>query len=234
MHEATSDYPAPRERLISLLQADFTPSDKTALADRAGAEGNALAGLLSRARGMKEIDARFTSEENIELGRTVAEVVEPAPVTESFKGFIVHEVRKAHAWQSKVKGTVAPDRLGLLDGDGIFDPVRAKDIEGQTLRGYAFDTVNGYTVRPAEEDAMEFPPLLLKPGVRPSDYIEAVDTLVAWAHDYEDTYGEDPGEGLDPEAYRDAAPQAIVVSEEDLGWADFMEQLWRLYEDQQE
>jgi hypothetical protein len=237
MYEATRGDGSPQERLISLLQADFTPPDKTALADRAKAENSALVGLLSQARSVEDIDARFESEENVELGEAVERLVEPAPVTESFKGFIAHEVRKAHAWQSRVDEVVAPDRLGLVSGGGIFDRAHAKDIEGQTLRGYFFDILNGYTLSPEEEDG-DLPPLVLKPDVRPSDFVDAVNALVAWASDYEQTYGEAPSADLEPEAYLAAAPRARVMSQEEMEqdprWKGILEILKQLEDRRQQ
>jgi hypothetical protein len=237
MHEVTRDDGSPQGHLISLLQADFTSPDKTALVGRATVENNALAGLLSQARGIEDIDARFASEENVELGEAVERLVEPAPVTESFKGFIAHEVRKAHAWQSRVDEVVAPDRLGLLSGEGIFDRAHAKDIEGQALRGYFFDIFNGYTVSPGEGDGA-LPPLLLRPDVRPSDFVDAVNTLIAWASDYEQTYGEDPSADLEPEAYLAAVPKARVMSQEEVEqdprWKGILEILKQLEDQRQQ
>jgi hypothetical protein len=218
----------PRQRLLGLLQAAFTTPEQQALEAEAESGGNALAGLLAHARSTEDIDARYASAENVELGQAVERLVGPAPVTDSFKGFIAHKVREAHAWQTKVDDVVAPDRLGLRQGEGIFDPVQAKDIEGQTLRGYLFDLLHRYTRRPTDEDTNDqgmlllppgkeiddLPPLWLKPGVRPRDLIAAGDTLVTWADDYEQTYGEDPGDGLDPEAYLDAVPKIPIKSYE--------------------
>lgn len=204
----------PRRRLISLLQVDFTTSEQQALEAEAAAEESALKSLLADVQSIEDIDMRYASAENIELGQAVERLVEPAPITDSFKGFIAHKVREAHAWQTKVDDVVGPDRLGLLSGEGIFDPERAQDVEAQTLRGYAFDIVHRYTVAPTG-DTDDLPALLLKPGVRPRDYAAATDTLVIWADDYEQTYDEDPGAGIDPGAYLDAAPQAPVRSQEE-------------------
>jgi hypothetical protein len=198
MHEATSDYPAPRERIISLLQADFTPSDKTALADRAGAEDNALAGLLAQARGTEDFDARWSSEESAELGQAVERLTGPAPVTLAFKGFIANEVRQAHAWQRKVDDVVSPERLGIQSGEGIFDAAQAQEIEAQTLRAYSFRIIDQFIAATIEgEDSTTPPQLFLAGSVRPSDYREAVDILDEWTADYQRTYDNDPFDGVD-------------------------------------
>jgi hypothetical protein len=225
----------PRQRLVSLLQVDFTPPEKEVLAQEAG--NNLLMGLLASVRSIEDIDARYSSDENIELGQAVERLVEPAPVTDSFKGFIAHKVREAYAWEQKVDDMVSPDRLGLLHGDGIFDSERAQEIEAQTLRGYVFDIMNRYTVTPDTDDA-DLPPLLLMPGVRPSDYTAALERLRDWASDYIHTYHEDPFEGLQGEAYLAAAQKAHVMSKEEIAareqdplWMGFYDLLRQLYKE---
>ena len=216
---------------MTLLQADFRPPDQEALIQEARDEDNALKGFLVRVRGVEGIDARRSSEENIELGQAVERLLEPAPVTASFKGFIAHEVQEARAWQSKVSDAVSPSRLGLLSGNGIFDPALAQGLEGQALRGYAFDIVRRYTIAPADVVASDLPPLLLMPGARPSDYVAAVKRLGDWTVDYQCTYDKSPFEGIEPDAYRDAAQQAHVISGEEAEsgrWTALVERLDQL------
>jgi hypothetical protein len=204
-HGANQD---PRQQLVSLLQTDYTPQDRAA--SPPADSDNAFHSFLARARPVEDIDARFASEESIQLGQTVETLLEPAPVTTSFKGFIAQAVRKAHAWRAKVDNAVSPDRLGLLSGQGIFDPVQAREIEVQTLRGRMFDLLHRYTIAPDTDIEAEtgVPKLLLRPGVRPNDYAEGVARLDEWTADYQRTYGEDPFDGLEPDAYQDAAPKA--------------------------
>lgn len=155
----------PKQRLIALLQADFTSPDKAALAHQAEAEGHALAGFLAHAVSIDEIDARLASEENVELGQAVERLLESASVTTSFKGFISHEVRLAHAWQDSVDDVVSPERLGLLSGEGIFDPARAEDLEAQALRGRMFDVMHRYTTAfSIEGEDKTVPPQLILTG----------------------------------------------------------------------
>lgn len=200
----------PKQRLISLLQADFTPPDTQALAREAG--DNALKDLLANVRSVDDIDARYASEENTELGEAVERLVEPAPVTASFKGFIAHKVREAHAWRSKVDDIVSPARLGLLSGEGIFDAGRGRDIEAQALRGYAFDIMHRYTTTFAiEGEGATAPGQLFLTGIaKPGDYRKAVDIFDEWTDDYQQTYDEDPFEGLEEEAFLDAGGRLVV------------------------
>jgi hypothetical protein len=218
-------------QLKALLVSDFTPPESDAYAKEAAETGNALASFLSVARGVEGIDARMGSSENITLGEAVAGLLAPASVTDSFKRFIAGRVRRAHAWETVVDEVVAPDRLGLTSGTGIFDPTRAKDIEAQALRGRAFDIMHEYTSTPVDEDGdpvTDLPPLLLRPGVWPRDYVQALDELSSWAEDYANTYGEDPGEGLDAGVYLDAARKSTVISEVDPLMSDFLERLRQL------
>jgi hypothetical protein len=231
MSEQVHEYSDPKQELIVLLQMDFTSPSTEAWAQKAVAEDDALAGLLANVRSIEAIDARLSSEENAELGRAVDRLVEPAPVTNSFKGFIVNEVRQAHAWESKASDAVAPDRLGLLSGDGIFDPAQAQDIEAHALRGYAFDIVRTYTVAPDKIGEDNLPHLLLRPSVRPSDYAESLGRLQEWGADYKSTYGEDALASIDPRAFIDTAGLVRVMTEEEAeegGWNDLFERLQEL------
>jgi hypothetical protein len=209
-----------QQRLIGLLRADFTSPESERLAREAQQKRDPLAGLLSHARGVEDIDERLASDENVELGERVMALLAPAAVTESFKGFIAGQVRRAHAWQDRVDSVVAPDRLGLTSGDGIFDPLRAKEIEGQTIRGRAFDILHRYTYAARPESAADLPPLVLQPSTRPRDYVEAVDEFTAWGADYKETYDEDAFEGVEGETLLAAVPFAsfdrIIERLEDL------------------
>lgn len=206
-HSAGEPVPAPQRKLVSFLDSDFTPEHPPPPDD-----DNALTGLLRRSRSVEEIDAHLKSPSNLELGQTLAGLLAPAKVSESFKAFIVNEVRQAHAWRAKVSDAVSPDRLGLVRGSGIFDTAQAQGIEAQALRGFAFDLLHRYTVAP-EGDTAGLPPLLLRPGVRPSDFDDATDRLQGWSEDYSATYGDDAFEGLEADAYMQAAPKAEVTSE---------------------
>jgi hypothetical protein len=174
----------------------------------------------------------MASSENAELGLSLADLLAPAPVTESFKAFVISEVRRAHAWQAKVREAVSPDRLGLSGGAGIFDEEQAQHIEGQALRGFAFDLIREYTYTVVPERDTERPPMLfLRPTVRPSDYVEALDKLGSWTSDFHDTYDQDAFEGLDAGAYADAIPKVELEFEDELAkatWAQFLEGMHRL------
>lgn len=216
MSERVHEYSDPKQELIALLQMDFTSPNTEAWAQKAVAEDDALAGLLANVRSVEGIDARLSSEENAELGQAVERLVEPAPVTNSFKGFIVNEVKQAHAWESQVRDAVAPDRLGLLSGNGIFDPAQVKDIETQALRGYVFDIIHTRTVATDTVDDDNLPELLLKPGIRPSDYVEEVNRLFQWIIDYRQTYDDGLFETLEIDAFLDGARKVRTVSQEEM------------------
>jgi hypothetical protein len=212
MHEVTYGDDRQREKLISLLQADFISPEKQAVAERAAVGGSALGSLLANACVSEDIDARLASDENTEIGQAVERFLEPAPVTRSFKEFIAGEVRRAHAWETKVDEIVSPGRLGLINGDGIFDPAKAKDLEAQALRGRMFDVMHRYTnaLTIEGEDETVPPHLFLTGAGRPSDYKAAVDVLDEWGHDYQNSYDEDPFEGLDHKAFMDAGGRVAV------------------------
>lgn len=206
----------PKQELIALLQMDFTSPDTEAWAQKAVDEDDALAGLLANARSIETIEARLTSSENAKLGQAVERLVEPALITDSFKDFIVNEVKQAHAWESKVSDAVAPDRLGLLSGDGIFDFRQATDIESRALRGYIFDIIHTRTIATDTVGEDNLPHLLLKPGVRPSDYVDEVNRLFQWIADYRQTYDDDLFEALEIEAFLDGARKVRTVSQEEM------------------
>jgi hypothetical protein len=209
MHERTPSEATPKQQLIELLTSDFTPAESVALTKEAQEEGDALGSLLATSRSTEEIDARMASEENILLGERVAELVAPASITEAFKGFIVSEVRRAHAWQDGVDDAIAPDRLGLTSGDGIFDPKRAEELEGQAVRRRLTDIVRNYTFRFASGTDV---PLALRPDRRPQDYVAVVSQLSAWEADYEETYSEHPFEDIEADALLAALPGDVERS----------------------
>lgn len=219
----------PRQQLAALLTLDFTPTEREAVIERAEQEGDALGSLLAAAVSVEEIDARLASDENVALGEQVAELVAPAPITESFKGFIAGEVRRAHAWRTRVGEAVAPDRLGLVTG-GIFDPERARDVEGQAIRGHVFDLLRRYTSVTSSDEASEPDALVPRTGKRPQDFAEAIDHLHAWEADYEETYGENPFEGVDAEAYLAALPRIKKVRPEDEAESGFRRIAQKLHE----
>lgn len=220
MHEQQRHGDTPREQLIALLQWNFTQP-------ASGSEhgGSALTDFLRDARSVEDIDVRFASAGNLELGEAVERLLAPAPVTRSFKRFIASEVRRAHAWQSTVDDVVAPDRLGLLSGEGIFDPAHSKDLEAQALRGRAFDIMHRYTTAFTVEGEDETipPQLFLTGSVRPSDYTQAVDVLDEWGGEYRQTYDEDPFEGLPGEVFLDAGGRVAVPK--DSGMAGLVKRL---------
>lgn len=210
MHESTPSDATPKQQLVELLTLDFTPVEDIAAAKNAQEEGDALGSLLASTRTTEDIDARMASEENILLGERVAELAAPAPITEAFKGFIVSEVRRAHAWQDGVDDAIAPDRLGLTSGDGIFDPARAEELEGQAVRRRLTDIVRNYTFRVAS--GADVPLLALRPDRRPRDYVAAVSQLSTWEADYEETYSEHPFEGIERDALFAALPGEVERS----------------------
>lgn len=228
MSEGHSDEPlSPQQRLIELLTSDFTPEAGPSGDD--DLDDNALKRFLRHARSIEEIDARMASSENMELGLSLADLLAPAAVTDSFKAAIVYEVRRAHARQTGVREAVSPAHLGLDSGAGIFDEEQAQQIEEQAIRGFGFDIIREYTV--GVEGDTSLPQLVLRPGKRPADFIEAIDRLGSWINDFHFTYDKDAFEGLEVGAYTDAAPKAEVMPEGDpdtIAWSGIFEDLERL------
>jgi hypothetical protein len=210
--------PSPRQQLISLLQSDFRP--RATEGDELSDDGNALKSFLRHARSVEGIEARLQTENNLRLGQSLVELLAPATVTDSFKAFIVNEVRQAHAWENKVTDAVAPDRLGIVSGEGIFDPSQAQELEAQTLRALAFDVFQKDIIV-LEGDIPDLPRLAPRPGRRPTDCIEAVDRFVSWHADYSDVYGSDPFQRIELSAYLDATLKAKVEPESELQWMDW-------------
>lgn len=199
----------PRQQLIALLQSDFTPDEQPA-----PAPGNALGDLIAHAYSTEDLDARMVSEESMALGEMIKLLLEPAPTTESFKNCVAYEVRRAYAHQDKVSEVVAPERLGLLSGEGIFDPAQAKDLEAQTLVEYSFDFVKRYMIVAGPPRYPE--PTIMQGPARPHEYREAVDYFVDWLEDYRQTYVEDPLAGTDYNAYIAAALTRFPMDQENV------------------
>lgn len=206
-----------------MLRADFTPPSEKPSQE---IEDNAFASLLAHhvLQPVERIDAKYVSAENVELGQAIERLVEPAPVTASFKGFIADEVRRAHAWGGKVDEVVSPERLGLQSGEGIFDAAQAQDIEVRTLRAYSFRIIDQFIAATIEgEDETASPQLFLLGSTRPSDYRTAVDALDEWIADYKRTYDDDPFDGLDREVTLSAIGQIVVP--EGSGTAELIKRL---------
>jgi hypothetical protein len=201
----------PGQQLSALLTADFTSPEQRASQERATESGSALSKFLAHTRTTDVIKARLESPENAELGKVVERLLASAATTGSFKTYVVDEVRRAHAWETTVTDAIAPDRLGLMTGEGIFDPIQAPSIEAQAIRGYLFDVVREHVIVPdgTDETNNPLPPIL----PRPKQYAEEMARVVEWRDDYTSTFGEDPfefaGEELTP--FLDAAPRAEIV-----------------------
>ncbi len=231
--------PSPREELAALLSIDFTLPEKAAAeqeAEREAAEREAaggvsalsLKGFLAKSRAVEDIEARLESDECAELLGKVSGLLEAAPVTDSFKGIIVGHMMRAYAWETKVDELVSPERLGLVGGEGIFDPEQAKPIESQALRGFLFDITNNHVLVPEGEGVEEgAEPIIPDPAV----YAIAMEGFDAWTLDYMTTYSEDAFAGIDPEAYREAAKRVRVMTEEESvesGFSGLIEKLREL------
>lgn len=225
MHEQPSDESlAPKQQLIALLQTDFTPEGEP---EAAPDPDDALASLLSHVISTEDIDARLLSDESVQLGQTARELLAAAPVTEAFKGYITDEIRQAHAWQSRVPDAVAPDRLGLVSSEGIFDPAQAERLEGAAVRGYLFDLISEYTAA-LTADGQTPEQLVLRPGVRPRDYTDAVDRLDSWLAEYQAQYGKHALEGVDADAFIEASPKVDDDLASSAGFTQLVEGLAKL------
>lgn len=200
-----------REVLIGHLQADFTPTAELEAA--VDPEASALSQFLAvtRVRDVREdIEGRLASAENQQLGSEVLDLLQAAPITESFKDFIAGAVRTAHAQQSRVGAEVAPEALGLSgEGRGIYDPGEAQEIEARSLRAYLHDIFYHYFIKLPEEVAPKWTEEIYV-GLNPVGRI-ALAAFEVWRTDYRDTHGKDPLEGLDEEAFLLAVPRPEML-----------------------
>jgi hypothetical protein len=182
MYEVDPGYDR-RHRLIDILGADFTSDQSRSYAAEADQTGSALAGLLSVAREAEDVGASFASPENRRLGEEVLQLIGPAPITRSFASYIADEVRAAHAWQRRVSEDVSPTRLGLEQGEGIFETRTAKKIEAEALQRFF-------------SEMMAARPRALMLGDRRGPAQDAA-RFGAWNSDYFHLYGEHAVENPD-------------------------------------
>jgi hypothetical protein len=203
---------APPEQLRALLELDFSPPS---LPDPPpGQKHSALTVFLHHTRVAEDVEQRFISIENQELGQQAGQVLEAAPVTDSFKGFIVKAVREAHAWRRRVDDVVAPERLGLTRGDGIFDPEQAPELEAQAIRDYLV-TVVARNVDLVQDRSQE--------GTRQGElrsltlerYAQEIAFVDEWSEAVADTHGIDVFEGVDDDAFMDAARVVRLLDPDD-------------------
>lgn len=230
--------PTPREQLIGLLSLDFTrPEAKAAqeaIAEREASGGIAAPNLhefLAMVRTPEDAAERLGSEEGQKLIAETAEALETAHITESFKGVIAAYFARAYAWEESINKAVSPERLGFLDGDGIFDAGRAQELEKQALRQVILNIASEHLIIPEGEDETE----IHKPIVRnPVAYTQAIDGFDAWTMEYLATYGEDPLAGTEPDAHLEAAKRARIITDEEAeesGFAELIERLRKLKEE---
>jgi hypothetical protein len=194
-----SDEELRRQGLIDLLRSDFTrdeidPKDR----ESRGSSGTVGEGLrephsavevqirLTQNQVDQNEQARLASEENIELGRIAAALLEPAPVTHSFKSYIASEVRLAHARRTSISASVSPERLGLVAGAELFDPAQASKIERKALRYYVFATIRQHVLIPVDDAGHEHSPVVPDP----QGYGEARAACERWMDEYAERFGE--------------------------------------------
>lgn len=205
-----------RWELARLLSADFTPAEPSVSV----AQGSALHVFISR---INQARQRYDSLESDLLRTAVEKSLEPAPITEALKSFIVDAVRRAHAAQTAVDDAVAPDRLGLNTDHGIFDPLEAPEIEGEILRGFLFDIHRRFAGIPEDETATIGPV-----AIYPESYRQAISTFVAWESDFNAAYGRSAFDGTEMDAFLDIASHFPVLTEaEEPGWSAFLHRLKR-------
>lgn len=176
-----------RQDLIGVLRTDWTtPERRELLVQEEREPSNALAGLLAHSVVVEEVDARASSDENSQLGNIMARLLDPAPITESFKRAIAAEVQLAHALQEPVSEAVSPERLGLTDGEGIFDPEHAKMIEADYLRGVIHALIQPLVLVPVDESGREGQPFLRR--IAPHE-LETLSEAGAWHEEYNLIHG---------------------------------------------
>ena len=230
MHEQNEGItPNPRELLIALLESDYTTEERRAYAQR-GKEGSVLADFLSRVVSIEDINARLMSEECLQLGNSVAQTLESAAITSSFKSIIVSYAIRAYTHQSKVNELVSPHRLGFLgdeglNGEGIYDPAQAKAIESRALRGFLQGITDTHVLMPDNDSPRPY-------IFDPKGYAQAMDAFDAWSLDYSSTYGEDAFTGVESNAHLSMVHVMSKEEADESGWADILDRLRQLRGDE--
>ncbi|MEO8104898.1 MAG: hypothetical protein ABI602_01000 [Candidatus Saccharibacteria bacterium] len=210
--EALPDYP--KAALIAHLTADFGPrQDKAAPVHLAA---RYFSKFVSEVPGEEEVTARLASDDSHQLGSEVAALLEAAPITASFKDFIVNAVRQAHASEGPVSDEVAPAELGLSgDGEGIYSSAQASDIEARFLRVTLHDIIKRNVVTVHAKDQQ--PTYVIRYR---SQYAVERSALNHWLMDYVTTYSQNPFAPTDMAAYLMAAKPGEV---DEADAADFAE-----------
>jgi hypothetical protein len=217
--------PTPADQLRELLLLDFSPAPLPPSAP--GERRDAFAEFMHNVRAVEEVEERRESEESQELVWRTETALEVAPVTELFKEFIVAAVRHAHAWRSPVGGVVAPDRLGLTSGPGIFDPERASELEAQAFRGYLTSVFERNVALLQTSDQLdtwegEFQ------VVTPERFAQDMDRVARWAEDFQGLHDRNPMGDVDIKAFYLVARPLHVLDPDDPNDALWIAALERL------
>jgi hypothetical protein len=184
-------------------------------------QASALEKFVASARTPENIQERFEHEVCKRLVNETTQILETAPVTTAFKSFVLGNIIKAYVYESKIDDAISPARLGLLEGEGIFDAAKSGDIEGQVLRGFLYDIVNRQLRITDEPDARVI-------SLNPAEYTQLVAAFDQWSLDYIAAYGTDALEGVDVAAFMAAAPHVVNMSEAEAGaWAEIFKKLRR-------
>lgn len=229
MHEQGNFQPGPREQLIDLLSRDYTTPEREEYERRGTEEGNALSSFLARALSLEDVEQRLDSEECMEIMESASAALDKAPITISFKGFIIGHLVKAYTHETRADDSVSLNNLGFLDSaglpeQGIYDPDKAKAIEGAALRRFLFD-ITSRQVLVSEDEVQR--PIIPNPAL----YARSMDAFDEWTVDYISKYGEDPFTGMDAGEHLDAAARVRIISEEEAsesGWGEIIVRLRQL------
>lgn len=217
----------PKEQLIALLSVDYRTAEEQSL-ELTDTGFTSLKAFIAKARDPERIIERFESNECEQLAENAAQALDSAAITDAFKDTILGHIIKAYTWEQRVAETFSARELGLLDGNGIFDPKLAQELEARALRGFLYDTVNKCVLVPDNREDRQ--PIIRNPG----EYAQLMDVFDAWTLDYVSAYGEDAFAGIDPGMYLDIAQPVQSFSKEETqksGWGKIFDQLRKLREE---
>jgi hypothetical protein len=216
--------------LNQYLTADYTPEERPAVLDVLADNPDIFLDLspeISLIPNPKVVETRFASEESSAIGHSVEELLTGTHITDSFKKFIVYEVRRAHANETHVSDEIAPDRLGLTIGPGIFDADAAVEIEAQCIRGRLASIVESHVVSVLDDEGRVRPAIQREP-----EFLLAWQTMMDWITDYVVTTKINPFKGINLNEMLSALAGEGPEADEDERERDFREELEGLKGDQ--
>jgi hypothetical protein len=156
------------------------------------------------------IQARRLSDENMQLGVEIQVLLEPSFITYYFKNLIAAEVRNAHAQESRVTSLVAPSRLRIDTGLGIFDRVQAPDIEAECIREWFLRSIDRHIKLLKNNHDRDVPVIL-----NASAFADEWRILMDWSQAYLSAFLSDPFIGFDLTELLELSNKVITHDESD-------------------